>query len=134
MIFLYSSRLILVGSIIFWRRSKCSGNSFLFLFFYLVLLKSFLSKISIIIKLRIKKFIRGGSFSESSVLEVSNTYNQSAKLLVGLCSSFRYSLLKNFENYDAWLFAKSSQHANLKKFQALYLISNSRISLKKAVL
>lgn len=106
----------------------------LFLFFYLVLLKSFLSKISTIIKLRIKKFVRGNSFSESSALEVSDTYNRSAKTLVGLCSSFRYFLLKNFENYGVWLFAEASQHTNLKKFQALYLINNSRISLKKATL
>ena len=94
---------------------------FLFSFFYFVLLKKFLPKLSAVLKLRAKKFLKGGVFNEFFNSETISTYNKSIKFLISFLNSFRHSLLKNFENYDFWIITTHKILVGKKKIQSLYL-------------
>ena len=105
----------------------------LFCFFYFVLLKKFLPKIATGLKLRAKKLIKGGVFSESSSLETVDKGNKSNKFLISFLNISRYSLLKNFENYNSWIKKTQKISAAKKKIQYLYLMYFSLALPKKFV-
>lgn len=106
---------------------------FTFLFFYFILLRRFLPKISAVLKLRTKKYLKGNSYSELSGLEITNIYNKSSKFLTKFSSSFRRSLLTKFANKEFWLKTSQLEFSNITRIQKFYLIHFSGISPKKLI-
>mmetsp|Transcript_7924 Transcript_7924/g.24460 ORF Transcript_7924/g.24460 Transcript_7924/m.24460 type:complete len:124 (+) Transcript_7924:769-1140(+) len=106
---------------------------FLFCFFYFILLKKFLPRIATVMKLRAKKLVKSGAFNESSYLETITTENKPNKFLIPLLNISRYSLLKNFENYNSWIKETQKISTAKRKIQSLYLMHFSFLLPKKFV-